>query len=437
MKSKTLKSTRVNLVTLGCSKNVFDSEVLMRQLEVNNFSVEHNSGRDDNQLVIINTCGFIESAKQESIDTILRFAEARENGRIDKLIVTGCLSERYGAELSKEIKGVDAFFGTNDLPRLLKVLKADYRAELVGERVLSTPSHYAYLKISEGCDRVCSFCAIPLMRGKHLSVPISELVKQAEALATKGVKELILIAQDLTFYGFDIDRKRMLAELLRALCTVKGIEWIRLHYAFPGGFPMDVLDVMRTEPKICKYLDMPLQHSSLAMLTAMKRGITREKTEALLRTIRERIPGIALRTTLLVGFPGESDADFNDLKEFVSQQRFERLGVFSYSHEEDTSAYKLPDNVPATVKQKRAEELMELQRSISFARNEQLVGRTFNVLIDRLEGSFYVCRSEADSPDVDNEVLVKADGIKIKNGTFVNVKITHAHDYDLFAEVAN
>lgn len=435
MKTKTLKKNKINVVTLGCSKNIFDSEVLMGQLKANRFEVEHDSNHEDAAIVIINTCGFIDNAKQESIDTILQFAKAKEDGRIEKLIVTGCLSERYKPELQKEISNVDEYFGTRDLPRLLKSLGADYKHELVGERFLTTPQHYAYLKISEGCDRPCSFCAIPIMRGKHLSTPIDELVQQAKALASKGTKELILIAQDLTYYGLDIYNKRNLSELLRHLSDVDGIEWIRLHYAFPAGFPMDILDVMNERENICKYLDMPLQHISNNMLKSMRRGTTREKTIALVDEVRSKVPGIAIRTTLIAGYPGETVDDFTEMKDWVKQSRFERLGIFTYSHEENTHAFKLVDDIPDEVKKERAEEIMAVQQDISFEINQQKVGNEFKVLIDRKEGGYYVGRTEFDSPEVDNEVLIDASANYCRIGDFVQAKIFKAEEFDLYAAV--
>lgn len=436
MKTKTLKKNKVNVVTLGCSKNVFDSELLMAQLKANKFDVVHEDNQDDSEIVIINTCGFIENAKQESIDTILRFVEAKNEGAVEKLYVTGCLSHRYKDELEIEIPEVDAYFGTRDLPRLLKTLKADYKHELVGERILTTPSHYAYFKIAEGCDRPCSFCAIPLMRGKHRSTPIEDLVKQAQSLAAQGVKELIFIAQDLTYYGLDLYKKRNLAELVDRIAQVDGIEWIRLHYAFPSGFPMDVLDVMSVNPKVCNYLDMPLQHGSTKILQAMRRGITREKTEELVEQIRAKVPNIALRTTLIAGYPGETQADFNEMYAFVEKMRFERLGIFTYSHEENTHAYSFQDDVPEDVKRKRADEIMELQSGISHAINQLKIGTIQNVLFDRVEGDFFIGRSEYDSPEVDNEVLVrKNEQTYLRIGDFAKVKITHADHYDLYGVV--
>ncbi|TNE53316.1 MAG: 30S ribosomal protein S12 methylthiotransferase RimO [Bacteroidetes bacterium] len=438
MKTKTLKKNKVNVVTLGCSKNLFDSEVMMSQLKANKFDVEHEAQQDDSEIVIINTCGFIDHAKQESIDTILRFAEAKNEGAVDKLYVTGCLSERYKDDLKQEIPEVDAFFGTRDLPALLKTLKADYKHELIGERLLTTPSHYAYFKIAEGCDRPCSFCAIPIMRGKHVSTPIEQLVQSAKELAAQGVKELMLIAQDLTYYGLDIYKKRNLAELIERISEVDGIEWIRLHYAYPSGFPMDVIDVMKNNPKVCKYLDMPLQHGSSNMLKAMRRGITREKTEQLVRDIREKIPEIALRTTLIAGYPGETEVDFQEMYDFVEKMQFERLGVFTYSHEENTHAYQFEDDVPAEVKQERANAIMELQSGISYELNQQKVGQTMRVLFDRVEGDHFVGRTEFDSPEVDNLVWVKkTDQNYIRLGDFAMVHITSADHYDLYGDLAS
>ncbi len=436
MKTKTLKKNKVNVVTLGCSKNIYDSEVLMAQLKANQFDVEHESMDDDASVVIINTCGFIDNAKQESIDTIIRYVEAKKDGLVDKVYVTGCLSQRYKDDLEKEIPEVDAYFGTRDLPRLLKTLKADYKHELVGERLLTTPSHYAYFKIAEGCDRPCTFCAIPIMRGKHLSTPIEELIIQAKSLAAKGVKELMLIAQDLTYYGLDLYKKRALADLLRQLSEVEGIAWIRLHYAFPTGFPMEVLDVMREKKNICNYLDMPLQHGSTRMLQAMKRGTTREKTEELIAAIREKVPGIAIRTTLIAGYPGETEADFQEMYDWVQRSKFDRLGIFTYSHEENTAAYAFEDDVPAKVKKERADAIMDLQAGISYELNQLRVGKTFSVLFDRVEGDYFIGRTEFDSPEVDNEVLVKktADNF-IRIGDFAQIQITSADHYDLYGEI--
>jgi len=422
-------------VTLGCSKNIFDSEVLMGQLKANNYEVEHESQSDDSSIVIINTCGFIDNAKQESIDTILQFVDAKENGLVDKVYVTGCLSERYRPELEKEIPNVDAWFGTRDLPRLLKTLKADYKHELIGERILTTPQHYAYLKISEGCDRPCSFCAIPIMRGKHISTPIDALVAQSKILAKNGTKELILIAQDSTYYGLDIYGKRNLEELLLKLSEVDGIDWIRLHYAFPSGFPTGILDVMRETPKICNYLDMPLQHITDNMLKSMKRGTTKQKTIDLVNMIRDKVPTITLRTTLIAGFPGETEKDHEEMLKWVEETRFDRLGVFNYSHEENTSAFLLNDDVPAIVKQQRAEAVMEVQQGISFEINQKKVGNTYKVLVDRKEGNYFVGRTEADSPEVDNEVLVEAKNDFVRIGDFANIKIDKAEEFDLYGKL--
>lgn len=419
------------MVTLGCSKNVYDSEVLMGQLKAGGKEVVHEK---EGNIVVINTCGFINNAKEESINTILDYVQQKEAGLVDKVFVMGCLSERYKPDLEKEIPDVDQYFGTSELPALLKVLGADYKHELIGERLTTTPKNYAYLKISEGCDRPCSFCAIPLMRGAHISTPIEDLVTEAEKLAAKGVKELILIAQDITYYGLDLYKKRALADLLCALVKVEGIEWIRIHYAFPTGFPMDVLEVMKTEPKICNYLDIPLQHISDKILTSMKRGTTQEKTTKLLNKFREAVPEIAIRTTLIVGYPGETEEDFQALKEFVKAMRFDRLGCFTYSHEENTTAYELTDDVPEEVKLQRANEIMELQSQISWELNQEKVGKTFRCLIDRKEGNYFVGRTEYDSPDVDNEVLIDAKKHYVKIGDFTDVKIIEAADYDLYGE---
>ncbi len=437
MKTKTLKKNKVNVVTLGCSKNTFDSEVLMAQLKANKFDVEHESTSDDAEIVIINTCGFIDNAKQESIDTIIQYVDAKADGFVDKVYVTGCLSERYREDLEGEFPEVDAFFGTRELPRLLKTLKADYKHELVGERLLTTPSHYAYFKIAEGCDRPCSFCAIPIMRGKHVSTPIEDLVTSAKSLAAKGVKELMLIAQDLTYYGLDIYKKRNLAELVEKLSEVEGIEWIRLHYAFPAGFPMDVLEVMKSKSNVCNYLDIPLQHGSTKILEAMRRGITREKTEELVAKIRETVPGISIRTTLIAGYPGETEEDFQEMYDFVERSRFDRLGIFTYSHEENTHAHNFEDDVPAEVKQARADKIMELQSGISYDLNQLKIGQTFKVLFDRAEGDYFIGRTEFDSPDVDNEVLVKKSEGYIRIGDFANVEITSADHYDLFGKIVD
>lgn len=434
MRSKTSKQNKINVVTLGCSKNLVDSEVLMGQLKANDMEVQHESDTDAN-IIVINTCGFIDNAKQESIDTILHYAREKEKGNIDKLIVTGCLSERYKPELEKEITNVDAYFGTRDLPRLLKMLGADYKHELVGERLITTPSHFAYMKISEGCDRPCSFCAIPLMRGKHISRPIEELVKEAESLAAKGTKELLLIAQDSTYYGLDIYKDRKLAELMLRLSDVNGIEWIRLHYAFPAGFPVDVLDVIRDRSNICKYIDMPLQHASDAMLKSMRRGTTRQRTTDLVNMVRDKVPGIAIRTTLISGYPGETEDDHQQLCDFISEMRFDRLGVFTYSHEENTHAFNLTDDVPDELKQERADEIMSIQQGISNDINSKKVGQVLKVLIDRKEGDYFVGRTEFDSPEVDNEVLIDASKWYARQGDFVNVKITKSEEFDLYGDV--
>lgn len=417
-------------MTLGCSKNVYDSEVLMGQLKANGKEVVHEQ---EGNIVVINTCGFIDNAKEESVNTILEFVDKKQQGLVDKVFVTGCLSERYKPDLQKEIPDVDQYFGTTELPQLLKVLGADYKHELIGERLTTTPKNYAYLKISEGCDRPCSFCAIPLMRGKHVSKPIEELVIEAQKLAKNGVKELILIAQDLTYYGLDIYQKRNLAALLEALVAVEGIEWIRLHYAFPTGFPMEVLEVMKREPKICNYIDIPLQHIADPVLKSMRRGTTYEKTNALLRKFRELMPEMAIRTTLIVGYPGETEEDFQVLKNWVKEMRFERLGCFTYSHEENTHAYSLEDDVPQEVKQQRAQEIMDLQAQISWDLNQEKIGKTFKCIIDRKEGMYFVGRTEFDSPDVDNEVLIDATQHYVKVGDFCEVEITDATEFDLYA----
>jgi ribosomal protein S12 methylthiotransferase len=436
VKTKTLKKNKVNVVTLGCSKNIYDSEVLMGQLKANHFEVEHEAKKDDSEIVIINTCGFIENAKQESIDTILRYVDAKAQGMVDKVYVTGCLSERYRPDLEKEIPEVDAYFGTRELPRLLKTLKADYKHELIGERLLTTPHHYAYFKISEGCDRPCSFCAIPLMRGNHVSIPMENLVSQAQSLAKNGTKELMIIAQDSTYYGLDLYKKRNLAELLEKLSEIDGIEWLRLHYAFPTGFPEDILDVMAANPKICNYIDMPLQHITDNMLKSMRRGTTKQKTIDLVNKIRDKVPNIALRTTLISGYPGETEADFEEMLQWVKDTRFDRLGIFPYSHEENTHAYNLTDDVPQEVKDERAEAIMDAQASISFELNETKVGKSFKVLFDRKEGDYFVGRTEFDSPEVDNEVLVKAKENFVRIGDFANVVIENAEAFDLFGKVA-
>ena len=430
MKTKGNKKNKVNIVTLGCSKNLVDSEVLLTQLRGNGIDAVHESKTDDAKVVVINTCGFIDNAKQESIDTILRYVDAKEEGIVDKVYVTGCLSQRYKDDLEKEIPNVDAWFGTRDLSRMLKVFNANYKQELIGERILTNPSHYAYLKISEGCDRPCSFCAIPLMRGDHISRPIDELVLEAKNLAKQGTKELLLIAQDSTYYGLDIYKKRNLAELLQRLSDVNGIEWIRLHYAFPAGFPMDVLDVMAERSNICNYLDIPLQHASSRMLQSMRRGITREKTEELLERIRTKIPGIAIRTTMIAGHPGESEQDYQEMLDFVERSRFDRLGVFTYSHEDDTHSFTMKDDVPDDVKQERMEAVMELQQSISLELNKGKIGETFKVMVDRKEGGNFIGRTESDSPEVDNEVIIETkDYLRI--GDFVNVTIKSASEFDL------
>ncbi len=432
MRTKSLKKNKINVVTLGCSKNVYDSEVLMGQLKASGKEVVHE---EEGNIVVINTCGFINNAKEESVNTILEYMQKKEEGDVDKVFVTGCLSERYKPDLEKEIPDVDQYFGTTELPGLLKALGADYKHELIGERLTTTPKNYAYLKIAEGCDRPCSFCAIPLMRGKHKSTPIEDLVIEAEKLAANGVKELILIAQDLTYYGLDLYKKRNLAELLEALVKVEGIEWIRLHYAFPTGFPMDVLEVMNREPKICNYLDIPLQHISDAILKSMRRGTTKEKTTKLLKDFRAAVPNMTIRTTLIVGYPGETQEDFETLRDWVKEMRFERLGCFTYSHEENTHAYTLEDDVPEDVKQERANEIMEIQSQISWELNQEKIGQEFKVVIDRKEGNYFVGRTEFDSPDVDNEVLIDASTTYLKTGEFATVKVTDAADFDLYAEV--
>ena len=433
MKTKTLKKNKVNVITLGCSKNLVDSEVLMGQLKANKFDVEHESSENDHQIVIINTCGFVDNAKQESIDTILRYVDAKKDGAVEKLYVTGCLSERYKKDLEIEIPEVDAYFGTRDLPKILKTLKADYKHELVGERLLTTPQHYAYFKISEGCDRPCSFCAIPLMRGKHISVPVDELINRAKKLAANGTKELLLIAQDLTYYGLDIYKKRDLANLLDQLSDVEGIDWLRLHYAFPSGFPMDVLDVMNKKSNVCKYLDMPLQHISDNMLTSMRRGITKQKTIDVVNRIRDKVPGIAIRTTLIAGYPGETEKDHEEMLRWVEETKFERLGIFTYSHEENTHAHLLKDDVSEKIKRKRADAVMAVQQEISHNLNKNKIGQSFKVLFDRKENDYFIGRTEFDSPDVDNEVLLKADANTfVRIGDFANVKITEATDFDLY-----
>ena len=434
MKTKGKKKDKVNIVTLGCSKNIVDSEVMLTQLKGNQIDTTHESESDDANIVVINTCGFIDNAKQESIDTILRYADAKEEGIVDKVFVTGCLSERYRVALQKEITNVDGWFGTMELPLLLKRFNATYKNELLGERITTTAKHYAYLKISEGCDRPCTFCAIPLMRGKHVSKPIEEILLEAKNLVKNGTKEILLIAQDSTYYGLDIYKKRALADLMNQLADVEGLDWIRLHYAFPSGFPMDVLDVMAKRNNICNYLDIPLQHGSTRMLELMRRGTTREKTEALLNVIREKIPKIAIRTTLIVGHPGETEEAFLEMMDFVEKNRFERLGVFTYSHEEDTHSYTMKDDVPDEVKQQRLEAIMELQEGISEEINAEKVGKKYRVLIDRFEGGQYVGRTEHDSPEVDNEVLINSDNGYLRVGDFCEVVITSASAFDLYAK---
>ncbi len=434
MRTKSLKKNKINVITLGCSKNVYDSEVLMGQLKANGKEVVHEQ---EGNIIVINTCGFIDNAKEESVNTILEYADKKEQGLVDKVFVTGCLSERYRPDLEKEIPNIDQYFGTTELPLLLKALGADYKHELIGERLTTTPKNYAYLKISEGCDRPCSFCAIPLMRGKHVSTPIEKLVIEAEKLAKNGVKELILIAQDLTYYGLDLYKKRNLAELLEALVKVEGIEWIRLHYAFPTGFPMEVLDLMKREPKICNYIDIPLQHIADNVLKSMRRGTTYEKTTNLLKEFRKAVPEMAIRTTLIVGYPGETEEDFQILKNWVQEMRFERLGCFAYSHEENTHAYSLVDDVPDDVKQQRAMEIMDIQAQISWDLNQEKIGKVYKCVIDRKEGTHFVGRTEFDSPDVDNEVLIDATKFYLKTGEFVDLKIIDATEFDLYAEPIN
>ena len=434
MRSRSRNKNKINVITLGCSKNLYDSEVLMGQLEANNLDI-NNEVNNDSNIVVVNTCGFIDNAKEESINTILEQINRKENGEIDKLFVTGCLSERYKPDLEKEMLNVDEFFGTRDLPRLLKSLGADYKHELVGERLLTTPSHYAYLKISEGCDRKCSFCAIPIMRGGHKSTPIPNLVNEARMLAAKGVKELILIAQDLTYYGIDLYKKRKLSELMTKLSEVEGIEWIRIHYAFPTAFPEDVLDVIKNNTKVCTYMDIPLQHISDDLLKSMRRGTSMKKTKNLIKKFREDVPGITIRTSLIVGYPGETEQNFQELLDFVQESKFDRLGVFTYSHEENTHAYKLEDNVPDEVKHQRAEEIMDLQSSISYKLNQKRIGKIYKVLFDRKEGEYFIGRTEFDSPDVDNEVIVSAKDFYLRIGDFANIKITKADHYDLYGDV--
>jgi ribosomal protein S12 methylthiotransferase len=433
MRTKSTGRKKINLITLGCSKNVYDSEVLMSQLKANGKEVSHEADHGD--IIVINTCGFIDNAKEESVNTILEYVDLKDQGKVEKVFVTGCLSERYKPDLEREIPDVDQYFGTRELPLLLKALGADYKHELVGERLTTTPRHYAYLKISEGCDRPCSFCAIPLMRGGHVSTPIETLVKEAQNLAKGGTKELILIAQDLTYYGLDIYKKRALADLLRELVKVEGIQWIRLHYAFPSGFPEDVLDVIREEPKVCNYIDIPLQHISTDILKSMRRGTTFEKTNALLDAFRTKVPGMAIRTTLIVGYPGETEAHFEEMKQWIKDQRFDRMGCFAYSHEENTHAFNLVDDVPEEVKQARVEELMEIQTQISWELNQEKIGKEFKVLIDRKEGNYFIGRTEFDSPDVDNEVLISAEDVYLSPGEFVNVIIERAEEFDLYGKL--
>ncbi|HVK47506.1 MAG TPA: 30S ribosomal protein S12 methylthiotransferase RimO [Pseudobacter sp.] len=434
MKTRTRKQDKVNIITLGCSKNMVDSEVLSGQLRANEIDVVHENAKKDHNIVIVNTCGFIDKAKEESINTILDQVELKRKGKLDKVYVTGCLSERYKNNLETEIPEVDAYFGTMELPLILKKFDVDYKAELIGERLLATPQHYAYLKISEGCNRTCSFCAIPLMRGKHVSRTIEDLVKEAEKLVSMGVKEVMLIAQELTYYGLDIYKKRMLPDLLHRLADVKGLEWIRLHYAYPSKFPMEILDVMRQRDNICNYLDMPLQHASDNMLKAMKRQITKSEMDELIAQIRETVPGICLRTTLITGFPGETREDVDTIKDFLRQHRFDRVGIFTYSHEENTTAYDLEDTIPAEEKEARAQEIMEVQQEISFEKNQEKIGKTFKTLVDKKEAGRYLGRTEFDSVEVDNEVIIQTDK-KLKVGEFVNVKITKAYDYDLEGEI--
>ncbi len=435
MKTKTLKKNKINIITLGCSKNLVDSEVLLSQLKGNEIDATHESEKDDANIIVINTCGFIDNAKQESIDTILQYVDEKEAGNIDKLYVTGCLSHRYKEDLENEIPQVDAYFGTLELPNLLKILGADYKHELIGERLTTTPQHYAYLKISEGCDRPCSFCAIPLMRGKHVSKSIEQIVKEASNLVKNGTKELMLIAQDSTYYGIDLYGERKLKELLEALTKVEGLDWVRLHYAYPSQFPEEILPLMAADNNICKYLDIPVQHISDNVLKIMRRGISKRRTYEVLKKIQEQVPGIALRTTLLVGHPGESEADFEELKQFVQDFKFDRLGVFTYSHEENTHAYSLEDEVPPAIKQKRAEEIMAIQEEISLVKNQAKIGSTLRVLFDRKEGAYFIGRTEADSPEVDNEVLVDAKTNFIRIGDFANVLITGVEAFDLIGNI--
>lgn len=434
MKTRSLKKDKINIVTLGCSKNLVDSEVMMTQLKGNGLEVEHETQKDDSNIIIVNTCGFIDNAKQESIDTILSYIDLKNEGEIDKLYVTGCLSQRYREDLEKEMPEVDAFFGTLELPLLLKKFNADYKHELIGERITTTLNHYAYLKIAEGCDRPCSFCAIPLMRGKHVSKTKEDLVTEATSLVRNGTKEIMLIAQDLTYYGLDIYKKRELADLLKRLSDIEGLEWIRLHYAYPSGFPMEVFDVMAERDNICNYLDIPLQHGSSRMLKLMRRGIDREKTEGLIQDIRARVPEIAIRTTLIAGHPGETEADFEEMYHFVEKMRFERLGIFSYSHEENTHSFSMEDDVPQEIKEYRANEIMQLQQQISLENNEKRIGEIYKTLIDKKEGGYFVGRTEYDSPEVDNEVLIDASQHYLSPGSFVNVKVENAGEFDLFGK---
>ncbi|MEJ6734981.1 MAG: 30S ribosomal protein S12 methylthiotransferase RimO [Flavobacteriales bacterium] len=435
MRTKSIKKNKINVITLGCSKNIYDSEILMGQLAANDIAVEHESEANDSNIIVVNTCGFIDNAKEESINTILDQARRKSNGEIEKLFVTGCLSERYKDDLEKEISDVDQFFGTTDLPKLLQALGADYKHELIGERITTTPKHYAFLKIAEGCDRPCSFCAIPLMRGKHKSKAIENLVIEASKLANDGVKELILIAQDLTYYGLDLYGKRRLADLLTELSKVDGIDWIRLHYAFPTGFPEDVLDVIKNTSNICNYIDIPLQHINDEVLKSMRRGTNHQKTDKLLKMFREKVPGMAIRTSLIVGYPGETQEQFDEMKEWVRTTKFDRLGVFTYSHEENTHAHLLVDDVPEEVKHQRAEDIMEVQSQISFDSNQEKIGKTFKVLFDRKEGEYFIGRTEFDSPDVDNEVLVKAQDTYVRIGDFSQVRVVSADHYDLYGEI--
>jgi len=434
MKTKTIRRDKVNIITLGCSKNMVDSEVLSGQLLANGIDVTHESTKKGSNIVVVNTCGFIEKAREESVNTILEQVAMKKQGGLDKVYVTGCLSQRYRDDLEKEIPEVDAWYGTMEMPLLLKKLNADYKAELLGERLLSTPQHYAYLKISEGCNRTCAFCAIPLMRGIHVSRPVEAIVQEAENLVRMGVKEVMLIAQELTYYGLDIYKKRVLPDLLNRLADVRGLEWIRLHYAYPSKFPLEILDVIRDRDNICNYLDMPLQHASDAMLKAMKRQITRAEMTELIQTIRLTVPGICLRTTLIAGFPGEQESDVEEMKEFLSEHRFDRVGIFTYSHEEGTSAYGLTDDVPATVKETRAQEIMELQQEISYEKNQEKIGKVFKTMVDKKESGRYIGRTEFDSVEVDNEVIIQTD-TPLKIGQFVSVKMTKAYDFDLEGQV--